>query len=114
MKNAVLRFEELTWKQVDSLDREKSLFVISVSPIEQHGPHLPLGMDFFNGHRIARTVAKSSKPTTRNIFLFIRLSPLNLVENFGLIPNCPYPIPPFPGFRKPFSLILGQAYFMLQ
>ena len=61
MKKQVLKFEELTWKQLDGLDREKSLFFITISPIEEHGPHLPLGMDFFNGHRTAGTVARKFK-----------------------------------------------------
>ncbi len=65
MKDRILKFEELTWKRLDGFDRGKSLFLITISPIEEHGPHLPLGMDFFNGQRTASTVAgkfKKMKP----------------------------------------------------
>lgn len=61
MKNEVLQLEELTWKQLDRLDREKALVFITLSPIEEHGPHLPLGMDFFNGQRTAGAVARKFK-----------------------------------------------------
>ncbi len=61
MQDAVLKLEELTWKQLDSLDRKKTIFFLVVSPIEEHGPHLPLGVDFFNAQRQAKTIAKGFK-----------------------------------------------------
>jgi creatinine amidohydrolase len=38
-------FAYLNWKQVDALDREKTLLVLPTGAIEQHGHHLPLAMD---------------------------------------------------------------------
>jgi creatinine amidohydrolase len=38
-------FAYLTWKQVDELDREKTLLVLPTAAIEQHGHHLPLATD---------------------------------------------------------------------
>lgn len=61
MLNDVLKLEELTWKKLDSLDRKKTMFFLVVSPIEEHGPHLPLGVDFFNGQKQAETIAKGFK-----------------------------------------------------
>jgi creatinine amidohydrolase len=40
--------EELTSPAVAQLDREKTAFFIGVSPLEGHGPHLPLGVDYFD------------------------------------------------------------------
>jgi creatinine amidohydrolase len=37
--------EELTWPEIDALDRQRTLFVLPVGMIEQHGPHLPVGAD---------------------------------------------------------------------
>src|SRR5262245_22096207 len=37
--------EELTWPDVDGLDRQRSLFILPVGMVEQHGPHLPVGSD---------------------------------------------------------------------
>ena len=39
------QFAYLTWKQVEALDREKTLLVLPTTAIEQHGHHLPLATD---------------------------------------------------------------------
>ena len=41
----VYKLEELTWPQIDALDRQRTLFILPVGMIEQHGPHLPVGAD---------------------------------------------------------------------
>lgn len=41
----VIDMINLTKTQIDKLDRKKTVFVNAVSPIEVHGPHLPLGSD---------------------------------------------------------------------
>ena len=38
--------------EVDSLDRDKTLFVMALSPLEVHGPHLPLGTDVWLAEEI--------------------------------------------------------------
>lgn len=43
----VLEYVELRLPQIAELDRDKTVFLISVSPIEVHGPHLPVGTDVF-------------------------------------------------------------------
>jgi creatinine amidohydrolase len=40
-----VQLEELTWPQIDALDRQRTLFILPVGMIEQHGPHLPVGAD---------------------------------------------------------------------
>ena len=40
-----LQVADLTSLEVDSLSRETTLFVMTLSPMEVHGPHLPLGTD---------------------------------------------------------------------
>jgi len=44
--NDVMFIEEMNWKQIDGLDRNKTIFFLPISIIEEHGPHLPVGMDF--------------------------------------------------------------------
>ncbi len=39
------QFANLTWKQVEALDKERTLLVLPTAAIEQHGPHLPLATD---------------------------------------------------------------------
>ncbi len=48
-----MEISKLTWKEIDALPRD-TLFFISISPMEAHGPHLPIATDF----EIARNVEK--------------------------------------------------------
>jgi creatinine amidohydrolase len=55
---SVLRLEELTAPALDALDRSRTLAVVAVSPIEQHGPHLPIGVDYLAARHFAETIAE--------------------------------------------------------
>ena len=44
-RSKVHKLEELTWQQIDALDRQRTLFILPVGMVEQHGPHLPVGAD---------------------------------------------------------------------
>lgn len=46
-RSKIYKLEELTWPQIDLLDRERTLFILPVGMIEEHGPHLPVGADTF-------------------------------------------------------------------
>ena len=39
------RLDEMRWPEIDALNRERTLFILAVGMIEQHGPHLPVGAD---------------------------------------------------------------------
>ena len=41
----IYKLEELTWPRIDALDRQRTLFILPIGMIEQHGPHLPVGAD---------------------------------------------------------------------
>jgi creatinine amidohydrolase len=41
----IRNIEELTWPQIDALNRERTLFLLPIGAIEEHGPHLPVGAD---------------------------------------------------------------------
>jgi len=43
----VLKLEELTYTEIDALDRDKTVFVLTFGNLEEHGPHLPVGSDYF-------------------------------------------------------------------
>jgi creatinine amidohydrolase len=45
----VLRWETLTKKRFDELDRSRCVVLVTCSPLEVHGPHLPLGADALEG-----------------------------------------------------------------
>lgn len=45
----VLRWETLTKRKFDQLDRERCVVLVTCSPLEVHGPHLPFGADALEG-----------------------------------------------------------------
>jgi creatinine amidohydrolase len=45
MPGNTYRYEELTATQLAELDRDRTLALMAFSPLEVHGPHLPLGTD---------------------------------------------------------------------
>ena len=58
MPTGVHRLEELSSPALDALDRERTVILLTVSPLEEHGPHLPLGVDAFTAQRLAEAVAE--------------------------------------------------------
>lgn len=71
----VMKYVEMSLPELRALDPGKTVFVISVSPIEVHGPHLPVGTDvFISDDLAARYVAElhNRRPDLR----FVRLPSL--------------------------------------
>jgi creatinine amidohydrolase len=61
----IIQLEELNWKKIDALDREHTIFFIPLSPLEEHGPHLPVGTDLLtarDGAREAIRLIHKKKP----------------------------------------------------
>ena len=48
-----VRWETLTKRQFDAIDRAQAVVVVTCSPMEVHGPHLPLGADCLEGAGLA-------------------------------------------------------------
>lgn len=58
-KNTVL-IEELSWTEIaESLEKGHDTVLIPCGAIEQHGPHLPTGVDTYLGYGIAEDVARA-------------------------------------------------------
>ncbi len=38
---------EITWEELEKMDKKKTVMFITLAPIEQHGRHLPLGVDVY-------------------------------------------------------------------
>jgi creatinine amidohydrolase len=55
---SITQIEELNWKQIDSLEREKTIIFLPISPLEEHGPHLPVGTDFLTSKDAAKEAMK--------------------------------------------------------
>src|SRR5262245_60904247 len=54
----VLRWETLTKKQFDTIDRARAVVLVTGSPMEVHGPHLPLGADCLEGEGLAERMLR--------------------------------------------------------
>ena len=54
----VYRLEEMSTPALDALDRARTAVILTVSPLEQHGPHLPVGVDAFAARHFAETIAE--------------------------------------------------------
>jgi creatinine amidohydrolase len=50
--------EEMSTPTLDALDRARTVIVLTVSPLETHGPHLPVGVDAFAARHFAQTIAE--------------------------------------------------------
>lgn len=55
---APLRWESLTKRQFDAIDRAQAVVLVTCSPLEVHGPHLPLGADALEGEGLARRMLR--------------------------------------------------------
>jgi creatinine amidohydrolase len=49
----VLRWETLTKRQFDTIERREAVVLVTCSPLEVHGPHLPLGADALEGEGLS-------------------------------------------------------------
>jgi creatinine amidohydrolase len=55
---ALLRGEELTYDRIRRLDGARAIAFLPVSALEVHGPHLPLGMDWYMARWMAEEPAR--------------------------------------------------------
>lgn len=62
-------------QDVEKLDREKTVFLMSVSPIEAHGPHLPLGTDVFVAEDLQKRYVEALENEVSG-YTFVKLPPL--------------------------------------
>jgi creatinine amidohydrolase len=52
-----LKLDEMSWLEVENLNKDKTIIFLPIGPVEEHGPHLPLGTDFFAARDIAELAA---------------------------------------------------------
>jgi len=69
---AVYRLENISFTQVDALNRDKTLCVLPVGSMEQHGPHLPNGMDT----QVAVEIAQRASQQAAKAFDCLLLPPI--------------------------------------
>ena len=50
--------EEISAPVLDAMDRARTVVILTVSPLEEHGPHLPLGVDALAARYFAQSLAE--------------------------------------------------------
>ena len=55
-------WEEATWQEMGALDRQRTIVVLPVGSVEQHGHHMPIGTDTILAAAVAVEAAKLSGP----------------------------------------------------
>lgn len=63
MKNIM----EMTWKEIDEVNKAKGILCITVAPIEEHGLHLPLGTDIYEGEHWIKLLAEKMESEFHDI-----------------------------------------------
>jgi creatinine amidohydrolase len=62
----VQELKEMTWQDVERLDRDNTVVMIACGPVEQHGPQTPLGTDLYIAeyvmHQCAEHLADHGHP----------------------------------------------------
>lgn len=53
-----MRWEELSASRIEALDRDRTVVILPVGSVEQHGGHLPLGTDTMLAHSLALAAAE--------------------------------------------------------
>ena len=60
------KLDELNWPQIDAFERERTLVLLPVGMVEQHGPHLPVGADTLGVLYEANGVSRRLSQALRN------------------------------------------------
>jgi len=50
--------EEMSTPALDALPRDRTIIILTVSPLEEHGPHLPVGVDAFTARHFAEALGE--------------------------------------------------------
>lgn len=79
---------EMTWQEINDLDKEKTVLFVTIAPIEEHSHHLPLGTDIYEGERwLNDTTSILSKELLEFNFLFLPAFPVACAGAVGFYGN---------------------------
>lgn len=75
-------FDQLSIKQIELLPRDRTVFFIAVAPLEDHGPHLPIGLDTRWAVQLAyRTALKLEADCPGWVAILLPTAPLGIDAN---------------------------------
>jgi len=100
----VLRLDRITHGRMQRMDREHTLVMAVMSPIEVHGPHLPLGQDLMEAFALSERVLENVA-ARRPQWHFVLLPPIPVAT------DC---VPQLGSVTFPVSLVRDTAYHLLK
>lgn len=53
-----MRYQDLTWPEIDALDRDRTILLLPVGSIEQHGHHMPVATDTLLADAVSMAAAE--------------------------------------------------------
>lgn len=59
--NILLEYKNLKYTEIDKFNRDKTIFLMALSPLETHGPHLPVGTDLIVAEKLLERYEKELK-----------------------------------------------------
>lgn len=100
----VYHVEKISHTKISALDKSRTLVLATLSPIEVHGPHLPLGQDLFEATLMAERTA-AALAEKRPDWNFLLLPPLSVAT------DC---LPHLGSINYPVKLVRDVAYHALE
>ena len=78
----------MSWKQIENFDKDNAVVFIPISPLEEHGPHLPVGTDLLTSQDAAKeTIKVLSKKNPKIQCLLFPLIPLGYTKLAACFPG---------------------------
>ncbi len=103
-KGRILRLEKISHNRLQGLDRDRTMVVAAVSPMEVHGPHLPLGQDLLEALALTEHALERIAEKHRD-WSFVLLPPIPIAT------DC---VPELGSINFPVKLVLDTAYHLLR
>lgn len=86
---------ELSWPEIEALDKNMSIVFVTIAPIEEHGRHMPIGVDLMLGEHWRKLAVESlQKKYPSYNYLNLPFMPLAAGSMRGF-PGCFYLSPKF-------------------
>ena len=54
----IYKLEELNYVELQELDKNRTVFFLTISPLEEHAPYLPIGTDIYTSSFFAQSSAE--------------------------------------------------------
>jgi creatinine amidohydrolase len=79
---------ELSWVEIEALNKERTVLFLGFAPIEEHGRHLPVGVDIFETeYWIRKCVERLEKEFENYSFLLLPVIPYGYADLRGFTGN---------------------------